>query len=97
MELYFYVCMECGSLSWYENSNCNDCYELTKNGKIKYLGDNIKEAISDIYCFCLDCDSDDLERFDLKDYTKEEINKLIKMSEEDRIGWAKKQKIIRGL
>src|SRR3972149_7041611 len=91
---YFFVCEDCGSISWKEVSNKAIKITMNKKGIIIKKGEEWIDGM-DTYCICEDCGSDNLtsiDNDDLKNLRK--MKELANMDNKERLDWLQKHKVM---
>jgi len=73
-----YICLDCGSLKWYEGFSVIEYYELNENGVEMFD----KEYSEEDEKRCYACDSNNILWFNEKKFTKEQLKKLLSVDGE---------------
>lgn len=88
-----YLCENCGCMEWGEEFSKTEYFEIDDRTLMPIKTD--EDYGDDVLYFCDECREDNMFRYDFDD--KKDMRKLLKMSNKERLKWAKKQRILQNL
>jgi len=88
------ICLKCGSIEWCEDvSGVTYTFTTDENGRIVEIDRDSWGEVSRIYC--AECDEDNPVYIEDLKLTETEIQKLLKMSNEERLEFLKRKGILK--
>ena len=80
-----WICLDCGSLSWYENVATTETYELTKEGEVKLIEREYHNEMGMNDVSCNECEGSNVLWFDERKFKKSQLKRLVKTEGKDRL------------